>query len=122
MITRYEKPLFFLSLTLMLLIFHFIYISLNGLDYKFPFFVLALLVVPLLPSLFSNPIFHFLKIIFMKIGHLNSMILYFIIYYFVLTPVGLFRKKRCDLNFGDSKNNSFLISRNIKQWDLERPY
>jgi len=121
-IARYEKFFFFLSLTLMILFFHFFYMSLNGLPYRFPAYVPVFLIIPFLPAFLSNPIYHLLKMIFMKIGHINSTVLYFIIYYFILTPVGVIRKNRCDLNFGDSKKQSFLIRRGKKEWDLERPY
>lgn len=122
MMVRYEKFFFFLSFTLMVLFFHFFIMRLNGIYYQFPWAALLILIIPFLPSFISNPLFFFFRNIFIKIGHLNSMILYFIIYYLVLTPVGLIRKSRCDMAFKDSKSQSFLMKRHKNQWDLDKPF
>lgn len=122
MIARYEKFFFFLSFTLMVLFFHFFVTSFNGISYQFPWAILLILIIPFFPSFISTPLFCFFKNIFIKIGHFNSMILYFIIYFIVLTPVGLIRKSRCDLAFKGSKNESFLIKRQKSQWDLDKPF
>lgn len=70
-----------------------------------------------------RPFFRFFadKLI-LPVARLKMKVFYGIMYYFVLTPIGLLRGERLGLKYPDMKRESYLNERRRSQFDFERPY
>lgn len=117
-----KARLFFFSFSCMLFGLHFLLSKILTNSYQFPWPLLSVGLLFFLPERISTNLAEAMMKLMAPIGKFNSKVIFGLIYYGVLTPIGLLRGEKLDLSFGDSSRETYFQSTEQKNCDFERPY